>query len=86
MFNDWVPDRVLEQRILLDDWLARTRRLVVIELGAGLAIPTVRQLIERHGPRVVRINPVHFQIAYGIGVSVQSTALTALRMIDARLN
>jgi NAD-dependent SIR2 family protein deacetylase len=86
MFNDWdwVPDRVLEQRILLDDWLARTERLVVIELGAGLAIPTVRQFSERHGPRVVRINPVDFQIEEGVGVSVRATALAALQMIDVR--
>ncbi|QEI07901.1 hypothetical protein FXN63_20200 [Pigmentiphaga aceris] len=87
MFNDWdwVPDRMLQKRALLDAWLGKVDRLVVIELGAGLAIPTIRQFSERHGPRVVRINPEDFRIDSTVGVSVRSTALAALQMIDVRL-
>ncbi|HEU0265906.1 MAG TPA: NAD-dependent deacetylase, partial [Geobacterales bacterium] len=42
------------------------KRLVVIELGAGTAIPTIRRLSERLGERketlVVRINPREYSI------------------------
>lgn len=87
MFNDWdwVPDRVLQQRALLDAWLGRVERLVVIELGAGLAIPTVRQFGERHGPRLIRINPDDSRISPHLGISLPLAALSALRLIDARL-
>lgn len=92
MFGDfsWVADRtsLQEERfgIFLEENLGR--EAVVVELGAGTAIPTIRYMSERLGRRagatVVRINPrepwidePHLSIAEG--------ALAALRAIDAYL-
>jgi hypothetical protein len=62
--------------------------LTVVECGAGNAIPTVRrlgeQLHERHGARLVRINPREREAPSG-AVSVTAGALAALHWIDARL-
>lgn len=65
MFNDgdWVADVVREQSRRFDAWLAgvRGRRLVVLEIGAGTALPTIRRMGERIAQRplttLVRINP-----------------------------
>ena len=92
MFGDfsWVADRtsLQEERfgIFLEENLGR--EAVVVELGAGTAIPTIRYMSERLGRRagviVLRINPrepwidePHLSIAEG--------ALAALRAIDAYL-
>ncbi|MDR0378743.1 MAG: NAD-dependent deacetylase [Candidatus Accumulibacter sp.] len=85
MFNDygWIDQRTALQEIRLRDWLAGTERQVVVEMGAGKAIATVRRFSERHGPRVVRINPVDFKIASHLGIGIQGGALEVLRAIDA---
>lgn len=65
MFGDggWRFERSDLQERRLDRWLASLgdRRLVVIELGAGTAVPTVRHFSERvtrrPGATLVRINP-----------------------------
>ena len=44
----------------LESWLKEVQNLVVIELGAGKAIPTVRRFSERTAKAkkgVIRINP-----------------------------
>ena len=69
---------------------ARGRRLAVVELGAGKAIPTVRLRAERiaraAGGQLIRINPDG--AAAGLragGTSLQAGALAALTAIDRRL-
>jgi NAD-dependent SIR2 family protein deacetylase len=65
MFSDWswVPDRSAAQQERLNRFLAdhATAPGVVVELGAGTGLPTIRHLSERLGGRpgwtVVRINP-----------------------------
>ena len=64
MFGDWSWDetRSAAQSQRLDSFLAQhpLSGLVVIEIGAGTAIPSVRSLGERlmqHGAKLVRINP-----------------------------
>jgi NAD-dependent SIR2 family protein deacetylase len=65
MFSDtrWVDAVRREQQTRFDRWLARVRgrRLVVVECGAGTAIPTIRRIGERMTERtnttLVRINP-----------------------------
>lgn len=49
MFNDrgWIETRSEQQRRGLDAWLRKVKNLVVIELGAGTAISTVRSFGER---------------------------------------
>ena len=63
MFNDWtwLEQRSAAQARRQDAWLANVSRPVVIELGAGTAIPSVRhfshRVIQSFGGRVIRINP-----------------------------
>jgi NAD-dependent SIR2 family protein deacetylase len=59
MFGDWgwIARRTEVQEAALATWLERVRRPVVIELGAGENVPTVRRFAESIGDRLVRINP-----------------------------
>jgi len=65
MFGDWkfIPDRVDAQLERFEEWLGRigSGELAIIEIGAGTAVPTVRNLSERIARRfntpLIRINP-----------------------------
>jgi hypothetical protein len=65
MFGDfaWLDRRAAAQRARFDAFLEEVDgvRLLVVELGAGTAIPTIRMTSERLGRRadacLVRINP-----------------------------
>lgn len=59
MFGDgqWIARRSELQEQRLQQWLAAVDRLVVIEIGAGLQVPTVRRFSESCGGRLIRINP-----------------------------
>jgi NAD-dependent SIR2 family protein deacetylase len=88
MFGDWEWDsiRVDEQQARYQDWLRRIdgKRLAVVELGAGLTIPTVRHECERRADALVRINPREPETRRG--VSLPLGALDALTRIDAILD
>lgn len=89
MFNDsdWHPERTAAQERRLERWLARVegRRLVIVECGAGRAVPTVRRACEaiaaRPGARLVRINPREPEAPLG-AISLPAGALEALTAID----
>jgi NAD-dependent SIR2 family protein deacetylase len=92
MFNDWAWVDVVarEQERRLDAWLASLsgRRIVVIECGAGTALPTIRrigeQLAERTLATLVRINPAAEEAGESV-VALQLPALQALSLIDETL-
>ncbi len=94
MFGDyaWIPHRSHAQQARFDAWLRAAqeeeRRLLVVELGAGTAIATIRWASERLGSgpdaRVVRINPREAQIA-APHVSIAAGALEGLAGIDRAL-
>lgn len=87
MFGDWEWDgtRTATQRSRYREWLSWVAgsRLVAIEMGAGLAIPTVRRECEERGQVLIRINPREAEAADGI--SVPLGALEALQRIDELL-
>lgn len=88
MFGDggWVPSRTGEQLAEFDVWLgAHDDGLVVVELGAGLAVPTVRMQSEVASQRgaLVRINPREPQVPRPQDVGIPLGALDALRRLDA---
>lgn len=87
MFNDceWVERRSERQIDRLRNWLAKVERLVVIELGAGTAIPTVRHFGERAGGTLIRINPTEAQIGKPTAVSLKLGALAGLELLAGRL-
>jgi NAD-dependent SIR2 family protein deacetylase len=88
MFSDgqWLGARFDVNAGSLDYWLSQVRRPVVVEIGAGKAIPSVRHFSERvicdHGGRLVRINPREATVPtpWDIGLAVGS--MEALRAID----
>lgn len=91
MFDDvdWLGARYERQYARLERWLAGARRPLVVELGAGTRIPSVRQFahraITRHGARLVRVNPREPAVPTSRDVGLALGALDALQRIDARL-
>jgi NAD-dependent SIR2 family protein deacetylase len=87
MFGDWgwLDRRAAEQQQRLRAWLRGVERLLVIEVGAGTDIPTVRRLGESLHGQLIRINPGEPALGAGKGVSIACSGLAALRGIDAAL-
>jgi NAD-dependent SIR2 family protein deacetylase len=83
---DWIALRTEQQEARLHAWLSTVERLVVIEVGAGKAIPTVRLFSEYHGPRVIRINPRDFGIASHLGIGLARGGVEGLRLLDRAMN
>lgn len=89
MFGDhrWIARRSELQELRYLKWLRKAdqARLVTIELGAGLAVPTVRYECECRPGTLIRINPREAEVPQG-GISLPVGALEALREIDARID
>jgi NAD-dependent SIR2 family protein deacetylase len=83
--GDWVGTRTDAQHARLEAWLRELRadgaHLAVLELGAGLAVPTVRMTSEsiarRFGGTLIRVNPREAETPPG-GISITSGALDFL--------
>lgn len=75
MFGDWnwISHRTSEQGARLQKWLEKLNsfnaKLAIIEIGAGLAVPTVRYKSQRTGRNLnstlIRINPRDYHICQG---------------------
>ncbi|MBN2424599.1 MAG: NAD-dependent deacetylase [Calditrichaceae bacterium] len=91
MFGDWswVPHRTEFQHIRMNEWMDKILRaghkLLVIELGAGIAVPTVRyeseNRAEQSGGILLRINPRDDQAPAG-HLSLTMRALEGIEYID----
>ena len=87
MFNDsgWCESRAMMQSVRQDAWLGTVARPVVIELGAGMDIPSVRifseDIVGQQGGRLVRINPQEPGVATALDVGLRMSAAEALRGI-----
>lgn len=92
MFNDgrWVESRTAPQDLQQRLWLDQVRRPVVVEIGAGVDIQTVRwfsgEIVRRHGGKLVRINPRECSVRPGDGVGLAAGAVAALEAIDSALD
>lgn len=91
MFGDyaWLSGRAERQRQRFDCFLAEAEDpLLVVELGAGTVIPTIRhfseQLARRSGSRLIRINPRKPQVPEG-QIALAMGALEGLAQIDRAL-
>jgi NAD-dependent SIR2 family protein deacetylase len=92
MFGDhtWVCTRTEDAMDELASWQRSLRgaNLVVIELGAGTAVQTVRrqaELASAPNGALIRINPTEPDISSLWGVSLRMGAAEALNGIDSRL-
>lgn len=89
MFCDfqWIPVRSNQQQRSFDQ-CSHWSNALIIEMGAGKGIPTIRWMGEKmcrdHGATLVRINPREPQVN-SPNLSIQSTALEALTRINALL-
>lgn len=86
MFGDgeWLPWRSEEQRSRLSQWKLGIKRGVVIEIGAGSVIPSVRTFSEHQDCPVIRINPTEPALgqAKGIALAMGGTdALLGIQMV-----
>jgi hypothetical protein len=92
MFGDyaWLRHRTGAQERRFEEFCREHGggRTVVLEMGAGTAVPTIRYLSERLGSApgtlVARINPREADIRTP-HLGIPSGALAALRAIDAAL-
>jgi NAD-dependent SIR2 family protein deacetylase len=90
LFGDagWDPSRTTKQEARFERWLRPASRdpgLVVVECGAGTAVPTVRHLGEeltRRGARLVRINVREPEVPPG-QVGIPGGARETLHAIEA---
>ncbi len=93
MFGDygWVPHRSHAQESRFRSWMASVPDggLVVVELGAGTAVPTVRYAAERAidsaGGTLIRINIREPQVPRG-EIGIAAGALETLEAIEERIN
>jgi hypothetical protein len=87
MFDDgrWLDGRTAAQYDRLDAWSVRPRRLVVIELGAGTDVPSVRRTCEAQAAPLIRINPREPQVPSAGDVGIAAGALDALRRLREAL-
>ncbi|MFZ6656347.1 SIR2 family NAD-dependent protein deacylase [Undibacterium sp. TJN19] len=87
---DWNERRQQEQARRQAEWLGRLKRPLVIELGAGTAIPTVRNFSQRlvleHGGRLLRINLREPQVTFAQDLGLAMGALEALTAIQALMD
>jgi NAD-dependent SIR2 family protein deacetylase len=93
MFGDfsWLANRTRGQERDFDEFLSdhAGARLVVLEMGAGTAIPTIRyigeRLVERNKAVLIRINPREAQVPPG-QISIPTGALEGLKMINTEVD
>jgi NAD-dependent SIR2 family protein deacetylase len=94
MFGDWlwIGRRSQEQTERFMDWLGsinnRRQKLVVIELGAGTAVPTVRHtseaLVREYGGHLIRINPREYQVPSG-NISIPFGSMEGIQKITSKI-
>ena len=92
MFGDggWISERSDAQENRFETWLRRSRgeRLVVVEMGAGSAIPTVRRkgewIMQHTGATLIRINPREAE-GPGGAISLPLGSRDALERINAQM-
>lgn len=92
MFNDWGWREVRTAAEAADQtvWLSSVSRPVVVELGAGAAIPSVRRFSERvvrdFGSHLIRINPRESQVSNSDDIGLAMGALAGLQAITGALD
>ncbi len=91
MFGDWewISHRTAGQEFRFERWLEKVEdmdyKLVIIEIGAGTAVPTVRLLSERVASSfdgtLIRINPRDFKVPSKRDISIPLGGLEGIKRI-----
>jgi len=91
MFGDWnwISDRTDEQYGRINRWISNTKKFIIIEIGAGTAIPTVRafseRLVKKYKSNLIRINIREPEVPYGNNIGIPSGALKTLEKIEKNI-
>ncbi len=89
MFGDfgWNSRRTDQQTQRYQQWLhgMRNKKLVILEFGAGLAVPTVRYEGEAQEGVLIRVNPRDCSVPAG-ALSISSSAFQAIEQLDSVIN
>lgn len=95
MFGDssWISNRTSNQEKRFEEFrngiLAKNVPSVVIEIGAGHAVPTVRRMSEEIasscGSTLIRINPLEPEVPSSSHISIRMKGLEALDRLDEAL-
>jgi NAD-dependent SIR2 family protein deacetylase len=85
MFGDWNFNgfRYQQSESRLHAWFARLSRPVVVEIGAGTAIPSVRHFGEELNCPLIRINLGESQVGLHRDIGIALAAKDALQKISA---
>lgn len=96
MFGDWnwVHGRREAQRRMEEIWFdkvaASLGNVAIVEIGAGTAIPSVRNFSHRisreYGARIIRVNPREPQVPSSRDVGIATGSLEALMAIDKAID
>ncbi|WP_457626719.1 SIR2 family NAD-dependent protein deacylase [Persephonella sp.] len=91
MFGDWewIPHRTAGQEFRFERWLEKIDdmgyKLVIIEIGAGKAVPTVRILSERVADQfygtLIRINPRDYDVPSSRHIPIPMGGLEGIKAI-----
>lgn len=93
MFGDWewISHRTEGQEIRFGIWLNRVKnenlKLVIVEIGAGTAVPTVRWTSEKIASQLnatlIRINPRDYEVPSSRHISISLGGLEAIKKITS---
>ncbi|MBF0260513.1 MAG: NAD-dependent deacetylase [Magnetococcales bacterium] len=91
MFSDgqWLEKRSAEQEARMQQWLSdahkQNARLVIVEIGAGNAVPTIRQssehFVRKYAARLIRVNPRDSWIPPGRHIALPMAGVAAIMQI-----
>ena len=86
MFGDWEwhAQRTDQQYRRMLQWRKKAKRIVVLEIGAGTSVATVRTFSEAQDVPLIRINPTEPQVS-GFGIELPVGALSGVTAIAEAL-
>ena len=87
MFGDWgwIESRQQAQYAALHAWLEQVTRPVIVEIGAGTAIPSIRHFGEAARGALIRINPTEPEVPKGKGFGLRMGGLEGIRRLRETL-
>ncbi|KXU97838.1 RNA polymerase subunit sigma [Caballeronia megalochromosomata] len=81
----WIPARTARQQANLQVWASAIERAVVVEIGAGHAVSSIRLFAETFGAPLIRINLDDEHVGDDTAIGLRGSALTVLKEINAAL-
>jgi NAD-dependent SIR2 family protein deacetylase len=88
MFDDWewIDVRWRRQSTQFSEWRQHVAAPVVIEIGAGSAIPTVRRFSDQQDCAIIRMNPREWEVSDARDIGIPVGALAGVRGIRDALH